>query len=898
MPNTSTAGGVLSAMNRATPLSESLLVHAAFVRRVASALAGPQAGEDLSQDTWVAALESPPADGRAYGGWLATVARNLFRNQRRAAARRTAREQRAAVDVAVPAVDEIVAREELRRRVVDAVLALPAELREVVLLRYYEDLDSAAIGARLGRPAGTVRWQLHGAVQALRRELDRVHGGRRAWAVPLLWWQRARLGRIAPLFRLVWLGRALAATVLLLGVAWFTLPGWSGGPQPAAGPVPIAASPQQRTDDASPSVHERQSVPVGPLAAARIGPEELRGLVVRGTDGVPVADAEVQLQLCDADEFGSLDHALMRAVETLARARTDREGRFAFPVARARLHRLQVQAAGFATATAWGCTGGSEVTVRVLRGARLDGVVREGGSGQPVQDVVVTVLQSDPHREVAVTRTLADGTFAASGLPPGDVFVSAHHERFADGSTRLVLRDADAQRVTIDLLPGRTVTGRVTDAATGAPLAGAEVSDSHWFEGRVARTDVDGRYQLSGLEAETGALLFARTEGYCLHWGMQDEFGKDMTRNIAMVRAGSVRGRFVDGDGVPVANVFAGAGATFEISIGEATDWRRAAVGSDGRFAIDGLAPLHQYSLYVRGGGFGTRVVVLPRQVPAGEVLELGDVTLHPAGGLEGVVIGPGGMALVGAEVQLRGWDAHTWDLVGKHDESLEVHPFEAQTRRTRSDGRFAFGGLAHGNYRVSVQVAGQGWNAEFGRYLVRNGVVRDDLRLAVDLGYVITGTLQLGDGSPLPGDRRVILVALRDGGKQQSARVMADGSFCFARLEGAAYDIALSRAPEGWSMPMQSGIRADTKDLRLILQRAATIEGRVVDAQGRPCRAHVVCWLPFAGQPWETDAEGRFRIEVPPDFVGRITASNEDMQQAVLEDVAAGAKDLVLRLP
>jgi hypothetical protein len=92
--------------------------------------------------------------------------------------------------------------------------------------------------------------------------------------------------------------------------------------------------------------------------------------------------------------------------------------------------------------------------------------------------------------------------------------------------------------------------------------------------------------------------------------------------------------------------------------------------------------------------------------------------------------------------------------------------------------------------------------------------------------------------------------------------------------------------------------VPAGTKNLRLVLQRIATIEGRVVDAQGRACRVHVICWFPYGGKEHATDAEGRFRIEVPQDFVGRITATGANaLQQVVLENVAAGSKDLVLRL-
>src|SRR6185369_2735229 len=70
---------------------------------------------------------------------------------------------------ATPSVDAIVAREQARRRVVEAVLQLDEPNRSTLLLRYFERLPPRAIAERLGVP------------------LDAEHGGARAeWAVALL----------------------------------------------------------------------------------------------------------------------------------------------------------------------------------------------------------------------------------------------------------------------------------------------------------------------------------------------------------------------------------------------------------------------------------------------------------------------------------------------------------------------------------------------------------------------------------------------------------------------------------------------------------------------------------------------------------------------------------------
>src|SRR5204863_179693 len=78
----------------------------------------------------------------------------------------------------------------------------------------------------------------------------------------------------------------------------------------------------------------------------------------------------------DADEFHNLDLEYGKQIDTLAATRSDADGRFAFPVARARQHRLFVLAPACAPTTVFGCTGGAEVVVRVGAGAVVEGVVR------------------------------------------------------------------------------------------------------------------------------------------------------------------------------------------------------------------------------------------------------------------------------------------------------------------------------------------------------------------------------------------------------------------------------------------------------------------------------------------------------------------------------------------
>ncbi len=86
----------------------------------------------------------------------------------------------------MPATADVVARLEAHQTLTAAVRALPEPERSVVLLRFYEDLSSTEIAARLEEPASTIRWRVRRALGWLREELDSHHSGGRVHWVALM----------------------------------------------------------------------------------------------------------------------------------------------------------------------------------------------------------------------------------------------------------------------------------------------------------------------------------------------------------------------------------------------------------------------------------------------------------------------------------------------------------------------------------------------------------------------------------------------------------------------------------------------------------------------------------------------------------------------------------------
>ena len=194
--------------------TEDLLAHENFVRCIARRLVSDEdRTSDITQQAWLAALERPPSSNGLLRSWLSKVTRNLAIKRIRGDARRIERERTAAVPEVIPSTDEIVALEEVRREVVDAILELDDLHRSVVFLRFYHDLPWTEVAKSVGAPVETARSRLKRGLAKLREKLDKKFGDRDSWCLAL-----------APLA-----GLKVAAQVATAGVAASAVSTVSGG---------------------------------------------------------------------------------------------------------------------------------------------------------------------------------------------------------------------------------------------------------------------------------------------------------------------------------------------------------------------------------------------------------------------------------------------------------------------------------------------------------------------------------------------------------------------------------------------------------------------------------------------------------------------------------------------
>ncbi len=155
--------------------------HYAAVHQLCARRVGRSESEDLAGETFCRAFECrrrfdvSRSDARP---WLYGIALNLVRTHHRGHFRRRNAYERdasfAATNVDFPSVVEqtVDARRELAA-VMDALLRLPEDDVDVLLLHVWEELSYEAIAEALAIPVSTVRSRLYRVRQRLRAVLDR-----------------------------------------------------------------------------------------------------------------------------------------------------------------------------------------------------------------------------------------------------------------------------------------------------------------------------------------------------------------------------------------------------------------------------------------------------------------------------------------------------------------------------------------------------------------------------------------------------------------------------------------------------------------------------------------------------------------------------------------------------
>ncbi len=139
----------------------------------------PHAAEDITEGVFLKALAALPrfreqgeGEESTFKVWLYAIARNVIANERRHDRRHPSDPIELALGLAAP--DDPAASTETHleaERALAAVMELPPERRQAVILRFVNELSAREIGEIMGKSEGAVRVLIHRALVSLRQRL-------------------------------------------------------------------------------------------------------------------------------------------------------------------------------------------------------------------------------------------------------------------------------------------------------------------------------------------------------------------------------------------------------------------------------------------------------------------------------------------------------------------------------------------------------------------------------------------------------------------------------------------------------------------------------------------------------------------------------------------------------
>jgi len=472
----------------------------------------------------------------------------------------------------------------------------------------------------------------------------------------------------------------------------------------------------------------------------------------------------------------------------------------------------------------------------------------------------------------------------------------------------------DAGEIALDR--GGTIRGRVLDAKTREPVAGARVRAFGGLDMQVqvlgavpVLSDEKGAFELLGVPLGA-SLLLAQHEDYVSDVDFNpvalfstSRSGKplfkegetEITKDILLTPAVKVEGKVLDprGDPVPGALVAADTGPLMMLMRVLGNRPSEAVTDASGGFSLSDLSSKRPVKLVASHREYGAAKATTVRP-GSGEAVTL--VLTDPIQ-LRGKVVDESGDPIEGLRVTV----ARKTNTTGRNVFSPIPDQGSARPAVTDSKGGFLVRNAPEGDLIVRFEHADYRPAAKEVR--TSAGTPRHDLgRIVIERGPGIEGTVLGPEGKPVSDATVSATVADMTGADDDTqGRTWAtgvtdkEGRFSLSGLRDAEYDLQPNvQGFYGESKRVRSG----TTDVRLALRPAAKIEGRVTSA-GRPVAGATV----RAERPEEaetsgarflgwarTDASGMFTMSpLPPNRTFTLVIEHDAYVRKRVEGVAAG---------
>ena len=448
-------------------------------------------------------------------------------------------------------------------------------------------------------------------------------------------------------------------------------------------------------------------------------------------------------------------------------------------------------------------------------GALSGNVTDENG---PLAGIAVSVKRLGVPAQYKKVITDDNGDYVLENLVPGNFVVHAraqgYVEEFYDNVTKL----AEASIVTVaenDSVPGidfqlekgGSISGLVTDKASGNPLKGAHVvahlivNPNRKYQ---AYTGDDGTFEIEGLSSGSYAVK-ANQAGYVAEFYNGVQKPEDITPvnvtapdvtpdiNFSLQMTNALTGVVTnEQDGIPVAGAVVAVHALLTEKPGEVKSFQyKTRTNEQGEFAMQLKAGF--YLVYTRAKEFvpewykdaekpveGTPVQIFADQHTAIEI------ALSPYGSMSGTVIDEGsGLPISGARVR-----AFYEGRIKAEGRSFSVI--------TGTDGTYSFDAIPPGDYMVAAQA--DSYLVEFWQeadsvgsatvVTVESGKVNEQKDFTLVAGGHIGGiVLDAADNTPV--EKAIVAVIQVDGRVKKSVKTNENGEYTVKGLPAGSYKAA-----------------------------------------------------------------------------------------------------------
>jgi hypothetical protein len=432
----------------------------------------------------------------------------------------------------------------------------------------------------------------------------------------------------------------------------------------------------------------------------------------------------------------------------------------------------------------------------------------------------------------------------------------------APGIAAVVVRSTGEKAIRITTSNGGFIRGRIVDEE-GRPLKGYARAEA--FQGHllpeiassllVADSRSDGTFAIGPmplgafrLHIDAQAHMAQRIDAVLGRRGQLVDLG-DVALNAGVTIRGRVRDH--ENEGIPGATVQA-------VSHGPHSDEVTTESGADGEFQLKGLRRGgHQLSARATGYAAGYAQADAPAEAVG--------IVLDEQSGLSGRVVDESDVPVEDAEVTATEVGGIGRMAFGKSEGSL---------------GSFLLLGLASGRYRLHVHSNGRG---EATRDVVlSSGRTRDVGTIVLARGGTIEGVVVDSDGNGVPAVTVTATRAGNGGGGTHETQTTLNGAFEIGGIPRGIVQLSARHPAYAVAQAVQVDHDPTAKPttVRLMLERGARIEGRVLYRDGRPFTAGQVHVSPLTGPRLGTreassapvGMNGEFAVDQVP--AGRILLS------------------------